>query len=92
LTAPPEDFVLTIARPGQVIWNDRVLDLTTLEKELRAARDRYADQGVVIRGDAALHYQDLADVLSTCDAAGIRNVRLPVRARASAPAPSGSPG
>jgi hypothetical protein len=28
-----------------------------------------------------LNYQDLADVLSTCDEAGIRNVRLPVRPR-----------
>ena len=26
-------------------------------------------------------YQDLADVLSACDEAGIRNVRLPVRSR-----------
>ncbi len=33
------------------------------------------------RGDASLIYQDLADVLSTCDVAGIRNVRLPVRLR-----------
>jgi biopolymer transport protein ExbD len=53
---------------------------------LREARDRYANQGVVIRGDAALTYQDLADVLSACDEAGIRNVRLPVRSRESASA------
>jgi len=48
---------------------------------LRRARELYAEQGVVIRGDATLNYQDLADVLSACDAAGIRNVRLPVRPR-----------
>jgi biopolymer transport protein ExbD len=48
---------------------------------LRTARDRYANQGVMIRGEASLAYQDLADVLSACDTAGIRNVRLPVRAR-----------
>ena len=47
----------------------------------RRPATRYADQGVVIRGDATLNYQDLADVLSACDAAGIRNVRLPVRPR-----------
>ncbi len=35
----------------------------------------------MIRGEASLAYQDLADVLSVCDAAGIRNVRLPVRSR-----------
>jgi biopolymer transport protein ExbD len=81
LTAPPEDLVVTIVRPGQVLVNDQTLDLPALERLLRQARSRYADQGVVVRGDAALPYQDLADVLSACDASGIRNVRLPVRAR-----------
>ena len=54
---------------------------TSWSCRLREARDRYANQGVVIRGDASLAYQDLADVLSACDEAGIRNVRLPVRSR-----------
>ena len=44
----------------------------------------------MIRGDASLTYQDLADVLSACDEAGIRNVRLPVRSRDDKPA-TGSP-
>jgi biopolymer transport protein ExbD len=91
LTAPPDDLVLTIVRPGQVVLNEQALDLPALEKVLHQARDRYADQGVVVRGDAALRYQDLADVLSACDAAGIRNVRLPVRSRANGPAPATSP-
>ena len=43
------------------------------------------NQGVVIRGDASLAYQDLADVLAACDVAGIRNVRLPVRSRERQP-------
>ena len=42
----------------------------------------------MIRGEATLAYQDLADVLSACDAAGIRNVRLPVRARGESEARS----
>ncbi len=46
---------------------------------------RYADQGVQIRGDAKLSYQDLADVLAACEAAGIQNVRLPVRPREDQP-------
>jgi biopolymer transport protein ExbD len=54
---------------------------------LRQARARYADQGGLVRGDAALNYQDVADVLAACEAAGIRNVRLPVRPRDDAPAP-----
>ena len=63
---------------------------TQLSTLLKKAHDAYGDQGVVIRGDAALNYQDLADVLSVCDTAGIRNVRLPVRPRNGSPATSGT--
>ena len=78
LTAAPDDLVLTIVKPGKVAVGETTYDLDGLADLLREARGRYADQGVVIRGDATLTYQDLADVLSACDAAGIRNVRLPV--------------
>jgi biopolymer transport protein ExbD len=81
LTAAPEDLMLTIIKPGTVAVGETTHDLASLTKLLRKAREGYQDQGVVIRGDAALNYQDLADVLSACDSAGIRNVRLPVRPR-----------
>jgi biopolymer transport protein ExbD len=84
LTAAPEDLVLTIVRPGAVVLGETTYDLPALAKVLADARRQYADQGVVIRGDATLNYQDLADVLSTCDEAGIRNVRLPVRPKEAA--------
>jgi biopolymer transport protein ExbD len=90
LTAAPEDLTLTIVRPGLVAVGPKSYDLKTLARLLGKARDAYPDQGVVIRGDASLNYQDLADVLSACDAAGIRNVRLPVRPRDGAPAPAPS--
>jgi biopolymer transport protein ExbD len=86
LTAAPDDLALTIVKPGVVAVGDASYDLVALTRLLREARGRYADQGVIIRGDASLNYQDLADVLSTCDSAGIRNVRLPVRAREAAAA------
>jgi biopolymer transport protein ExbD len=81
LTAAPDDLVLTVLRPGSVAVGETTYNLDELAAMLRAARDRYANQGVMIRGEASLAYQDLADVLSACDTAGIRNVRLPVRAR-----------
>jgi biopolymer transport protein ExbD len=90
MTAAPDDLTLTVVRPGLVALGETNHDLAALEALLRQAHARYAEQGVVIRGDASLAYQDLADVLSACDAAGIRNVRLPVRTRdaqASPPAP-----
>jgi biopolymer transport protein ExbD len=86
LTAAPDDLILTIVKPGQVAIGTHAYDLPALGTVLRRSRDAYVDQGVIIRGDAALNYQDLADVLSVCDAAGIRNVRLPVRPRDGATA------
>ncbi|WP_435017118.1 ExbD/TolR family protein [Tundrisphaera sp. TA3] len=81
MTAAPEDLTLTVVAPGRIVLEDRTLDLPALDKALREARSRYADQAVTIRADARLDYQDVADVLSACHSAGIRNVGLPVRPR-----------
>jgi biopolymer transport protein ExbD len=81
LTSAPDDLTLTVLAPNKVSLKDKILDLDTLTSTLVEARKRYADQGVMIRGDGKLAYQDLADVLSACNSAGIRNVRLPVRPR-----------
>jgi biopolymer transport protein ExbD len=91
LTAAPDDLALTISRRGAVVVGDKTYDLSGLVVLLREARARYVNQGVVIRGDASLTYQDLADVLSACDEAGIRNVKLPVRSRDERPGPAGPP-
>jgi biopolymer transport protein ExbD len=91
LTAAPDDLVLTITRRGSVAVGEKTYDLDELVVLLREARGRYVNQGVVIRGDAGLAYQDLADVLSACDEAGIRNVRLPVRSRAGRDDPGRPP-
>ena len=85
LTAAPEDLAVRIVAPGRVELDGRPYDLDGLAAVLRAARARYADQGVLVRGDAHLSYQDLADVLAACEAAGIQDVRLPVRQREAKP-------
>jgi membrane-associated protein len=69
LTSAPDDLALTVLAPNKVALKDRTLDLMGLTKALEEARGRYADQGVLIRGDGQLAYQDLADVLSACNAA-----------------------
>jgi biopolymer transport protein ExbD len=84
MTAAPDDLVLTIVEPGKVAVGQATYGLAALGPMLEKAHAAYADQGVVVRGDGRLDYQDLADVLSVCDAAGIRNVRLPVRPREGA--------
>jgi len=86
MTAAPDDLVLTIVTPGKVAVGTVTYDLDGLGAMLKTAHRAYEDQGVIIRGDATLNYQDLADVLSVCDTAGIRSVRLPVRPREGSPA------
>lgn len=85
LTQAPDDLVLTIVEPGRVEMSEKLYDLPALTDALKAAREAYADQAVQIRGDGALSYQSLADVLATCDAAGIANVRLRVRPKTDDP-------
>jgi biopolymer transport protein ExbD len=88
LTAAPDDLILTVMKRGAITVGETSYNLDQLVTLLRNAREGYANQGVVIRGDATLTYQGLADVLSACDEAGIRNVRLPVRTRdREAPSP-----
>ena len=84
-SAAPDDFVLTVIKPGTVSVGESTFNLGELVTFMSEARARYVNQGVVIRGDVSLAYQDLADVLSACDEAGIRNVRLPVRSRERQP-------
>ena len=84
LTQAPDDLNVTVLAANKVVLGDATLDIPTLTSKLVEARQRYAEQGVLIRGDAKLAYQDLADVLSACNLAGIRNVRLPVRPREQA--------
>jgi biopolymer transport protein ExbD len=81
LTAAPEDVNVSVVAPGKVVIDGKTHDLASFTKVLREAKARYADQGVLVRGDARLSYQDVADVLAACETAGIQNVRLPVRTR-----------
>lgn len=81
LTAAPDDLDLNVTQPGRVTIDGQTLTLPQLVERLRAARGRYPEQGVLIRGDARLSYQAIADVLAACEAAGIASVRLPVRPR-----------
>ena len=85
LTAKPQDLSLTILAPGRVEMGGIAYDLPALTLALKSARARYAEQGVLVRGDAKRTYQDVADVLSACEAAGIQSVRLPVRPHAETP-------
>lgn len=87
MTSAPRDLSLVIDAPGQITLEQNSYDLKDLVPVLKQAREQYPDQGVIVRGSATLSYQDLADVLSACETAGIGNVRLSVRPKDEAPTP-----
>src|SRR4029079_3405255 len=48
LTSAPDDLTLSLLGPGRVEQGGKLFDLAALSGMLRTARDRYADQGVLV--------------------------------------------
>ncbi len=76
LTPLPDELVINIADNGAVFVGTNQLTLEQLETQVRSARERYAEQIVVIRGDGAGRYQNVMTVLNLCKRSGIRNIQL----------------
>jgi biopolymer transport protein ExbD len=76
LTNLPDEIVVNVYRDGRVVVNRDPMTIAQLETTLRAARERYADQAVLVRGDGQGIYQSVIDVLGACQRAGIRHFSL----------------
>ena len=57
-------------------WKNRVVTPAELKSILTDARDRYADQAVLVRGDGRGALQHVVDVFSICNEVGIVNYKL----------------
>lgn len=79
LTDAPDDIKVRIAQDGTIAYNDDVLDVSEMKLRLRAARQNYPDQGVMIRADGRVPHQRVAEVMSACHAAGIGRILFSVR-------------
>lgn len=76
LTSLPDEIIINIRQDGEIQVNGKVWSLEKLEVDLKAAKKNYADQAVVIRGDAQGPYQNVMDVLAVCQRANIKIVSL----------------
>ncbi|MEY3172637.1 MAG: Biopolymer transport protein ExbD [Planctomycetota bacterium] len=72
----PDPLVITVTASGITSVAGRLYSTTELQQLLARAREAYADQAVIIRGDAAGSYQAVMDVMSLCHAAKIRRFSL----------------
>jgi biopolymer transport protein ExbD len=76
LTAPPKEIVINVYADGHMIVDQKLVAAEILEEMLSAARARYSDQAVLIRGDGKGSYQSIMDVLSICQKAKIHKYSL----------------
>lgn len=76
LTALPDEIVVNVARDGTIYLKDDAVSVAELRELLKEAHERYADQAVIVRGDSAVDYQRIMDVLSLCQQVQITNVQL----------------
>ncbi len=79
LTALPDEIVVSVTTDGSIYLGGEAKTGTELEKELRAAKERYAEQTVVIRGDGTGQYQHVMTVVNICNRAKIRSIQLATR-------------
>ena len=76
LTGGPDAITVNVERDGSYRLGDRRVSRAELERELRAARERFARQAVIVRGDGQGLYQHVMTVLDLCRRAQISNVQL----------------
>lgn len=79
LTPAPEKRVLNVYQDGRMTLDRQPVTPEQLRRQLRRARSQYSDVGVLVRGDAGVAYQRVADALAACKDAGISQLGISVR-------------
>ena len=83
LTPAPARRTVNVHQDGHITLDRTDVDLQQLQSALAAAREEYADLGVVVRGDAEVDFQHVASVLNACRQAGIAELGISVRLAAN---------
>ena len=78
LTNPPDEIVVNVYQDGRILMGSeqKSKTLSQLQRDLEAARARFAEQAVLIRGEGEGRYQRIVDVLVVCHKARIKNFSL----------------
>lgn len=87
LTARPDALVINVARSGDIRVSGELLTMTELRQKLSEARQAYADQKVLIRGDGEGVYQGIIDVMDACHQADLNELSLGFQPRTTGDAP-----
>ncbi len=75
---PPKRRTIRILADGTVQLDSRTVTNEDLTEQLQADIQRRPDLGVVVRSDASGPFQNVAQVLSACQSAGVQRVAVAV--------------
>jgi len=79
LTPAPERRIINVYQDGRIALDRSYVSLAELVQRLVDARREYAELGVLVRGDAAGPFQNVASVLGACREAGIVDLGISVQ-------------
>lgn len=74
--AKPQIRAITITGEGAVYLDAYPVDMPTLEQRLSEFKSGNPDLPVVLKGDAAAHYDKVSEVLEICKKLGITEIGL----------------
>ena len=76
MSAAPDPVVVNVTRAGRISIGNAELTLDELKSRLEEARQTFAQQTVLIRGDGESIYQSVIDVMSVCHQAQVHKFSL----------------
>ena len=74
--AKPQIRAITITAEGDVYLDAYPVDMPTLQDHLRQSKSANPDLPVVLKGDAAAHYDKVSEVLEICKQLDITEIGL----------------
>lgn len=76
VTSLPDPATVSLTANGEIYLDGKPMGLAELEERLVAMKENYPGQAVLIRGDGALAYQSVINVLEVVKRAGISTASL----------------
>ena len=76
MSSAPDPIVVNVTRAGQISIDNAEFTLEELKGRLQEAKENFAKQTVLIRGDGESIYQSVIDVMSVCHQAQVHKFSL----------------
>lgn len=79
LSPAPPKRIINVHRDGKISLDHQFVTIEQLRSELATARRQNAGMGVIVRGDGAGAFQNVATVMNACSQAGISDMGISVK-------------